>query len=94
MKIIKEKIKEIKWDSTNFYILCNKIKLKIDIIDGSVNIIIINNNNELVGISYLEKDDIIKILYDEKNKDYVKPIKIYVNTKYNFNSETSDSDNI
>ena len=72
MKIIKEKIKEIKWDSSNFYIFCNKTILKIDIIDGRVNIIIKNNNNELVGISYLEEDDIIKILYDKKDKNYIK----------------------
>ena len=77
MKIIKEKIKEIKWDSSNFYILCNKIKLKIDIIDGSVNIIIKNTNNEIVGISYLEKDDIIKILYVSER--YVELVEYFHN---------------
>ena len=94
MKIIKDKIKNINWDTSNFYILCEKTKLKIDIIDGSVDIIIINSNSELVGIFYLEQNDIIKILYEKNDEEYIKPIKIYINTKYTFDSDTSNSDNI
>jgi|SaaInlV_165m_DNA_3_1040750.scaffolds.fasta_scaffold120622_1 hypothetical protein len=94
MKCLKTKIKNIKWDFDNFYIECTDAKLKINIIEGSVDITIKNDNDDLVGISYLEEDDIIKILYNNSDNEYIKPIKIYVNIKYEFNSESSESQDL
>lgn len=94
MKSLTTKIKDIRWDSTNLYIDCESKNLKLDIIEGSVDITIKNNNDDIVGINYLEKNDIIKVLYSKKDNGYIKPIKIYVNTKYDFNSESSDSEKL
>ena len=62
--------------------------------DGTVNTIIRNKDKEEVGINYLEENDIIEIYGNElkSNKFIIK--KIYIETKYKFNSESSDDSDI
>lgn len=94
MKVISSKIKEILFEEKNYYIKCIDTKiLKIDIINGSVNIDIKNNDNDYVSFYSLEKDDIIKIYYNEETDIYIVPKTIYTNTKYSFDSDSTISDN-
>ena len=70
-------------DSKNFYYLNCK--------NGSVETQIKNCEGELVGINYICKNDLIHIKYIKdlnSNKKIIK--KIYIKTKYDFLSESSD----
>lgn len=62
----------------------------LEVKNGNVETEIINSDNVVVGIKYLEKNDFIKIygIVSESNKFIIK--KILVNTKYQFNSESSE----
>lgn len=70
-------------DSKNYYYLkCN---------NGSVETPIKNCEGKLVGINYICKNDLIHIKYIKdlnSNKKIIK--KIYIKTKYDFLSESSD----
>ena len=55
------------------------------IIKGSVQFDIYNNEKRIMPLTYIEEEDIIKI----KHKDR-KIIRIYVNTKYEILSESSE----
>jgi hypothetical protein len=90
MKILECKITNLILNETHFIIVCDKKKIKSDVIDGSINISIETNEGEEVGYTYLEKNDIIKIIYKIENKEYIIPKKIYTNTKYDFLSEDSE----
>lgn len=62
--------------------------------DGTVNTIIRNKDKEEVGINYLEENDIIVIYgYELKSNKFIIK-KIYIETKYKFNSESSDDSDI
>ena len=88
------KIKDIKFDEKWFYIYFDKLKFISEIIDGSVDVLIKTYNNEEVGVKYIEKNDIITIFAEKKYnnyfKNFLKPIKIYLKTKYIFLSDTSE----
>ena len=58
--------------------------------NGSVDTIVKNSNGEEVGLKYLEIGDNIKFkgFKDNENKIIIK--KIYISTKYRFNSESSE----
>ena len=62
----------------------------LEVKNGNVETEIINSDNVEVGIKYLEKNDFIKIygIVSESNKFIIK--KILINTKYQFNSESSE----
>ena len=68
----------------------NNIKYLLKIKDGTIKVIIKNCQGEEVGINYLEEGDVVKIkgYKIDKNKIIIK--KIYIKTKYIFNSESSD----
>ena len=76
----------------NYFIITDKYNNEyyLKIIDGSIETEIMNTDNENVGIKYLEENDIIKIYGSnlKSNKFIIK--KIYIKTKYQFNSESSD----
>lgn len=65
-------------------------KYILDIVNGSVDANIKTYDNVNVGLKYLEEGDLIKIkgINLEKNKIIIK--KIYIKTKYIFNSESSE----
>tara|TARA_A100001015_G_scaffold135395_1_gene150219 strand:- start:228 stop:524 length:297 start_codon:yes stop_codon:yes gene_type:complete len=88
------KIKDLKFDKKWFYIYLDEHKFISEINDGSVDVLIYTFNNEEVGIKYIEKNDIITIFAKKNNnnyfKNFLKPIKIYLKTKYIFLSETSE----
>jgi|TARA_Y100000389_G_C17265112_1_gene415032 hypothetical protein len=94
MKILETKINDIILNQKYFILICDNKKVMIDIIDGTVDIIIKTNEDEVVGYTYLEKNDLIKIIYKKEINEIIIPKKIYVNTKYNFNSESSESETI
>ena len=94
MEIIETKIKDLNFNKDNFIIECDDCNLLIKIIDGTVNINLKTSDNDEVGYSYLEKNDIIKIIYKNKINNYIIPKKIIVNTKYVLNTESSDSETI
>ena len=57
--------------------------------DGSVKTQIVNSNKQIVGLRYLEDGDMIKIKgFENSNKIIIK--KIYIETKYTFDSESSE----
>ena len=92
MKILETKITDIILNDNNFILICNEKKIKTDIIDGTINITIKTNEGQEVGYTYLEKNDLIKIIYKKENDNIIIPKKIYVNTKYKLLSESSDSE--
>lgn len=65
-------------------------KYILNIVNGSVDANIKTYDNVNVGLRYLEKGDLIKIkgINLEKNKIII--TKIYIKTKYIFNSESSE----
>ena len=89
MKTISGKIKDIKWDKNSLDIFLDKDKISIPIIEGTINVLIQDSEGNEVGINYIEIGDIIKIIL--KKNDI---IKIFTNTKYNFISSSSESDEI
>ena len=93
MKKYSGKVKDINWDNEWFYLHVGEKKFKIPIINGSLDILIKNTENQEVGIGYLEKNDNIKIQYKKYN-NYLKPTFIKINTKYDFNLLSSESDDI
>lgn len=92
MKILETKITNIILNDKYFILVCNKKKIKIDIVNGSINILINTNEGEEVGYTYLEVNDLIKIIYKKEKEDIIIPKKIYVNTKYKLLSESEDSE--
>ena len=57
--------------------------------DGSVETEILNTNKQMVGLRYLEDGDTVKIK-GIKNSDKIIIKKIYIETKYAFDSESSE----
>ena len=58
--------------------------------EGNVITEIVTCENVKVGINYLEVGDKIKIKFETLNSNKFIIKKIYIKTKYNFNSESSD----
>ena len=68
----------------------NNRKYFFKVNDGNVETEIFNTDNVLVGLKYLDKNDVIKIYgYESKSNNFIIK-KILVNTKYEFNSESSE----
>ena len=67
----------------------NKVEYMLNIKNGSVDAKIKNCQGDDVGLKYLEKGDLIKIK-GYKNSDKFILKKIYIKTKYLFNSESSE----
>ena len=67
----------------------NKNKYLINIKDGSVDADIKNSEKKMVGIKYLEEGDLVKVK-GIKIDDKIIIKKIYVETKYSFDSESSE----
>ncbi len=75
----------------NFLILnSDNILYMLEIKNGTVNATIKNCQGDLVGINYLDEGDIIKVKGTKYklNKFIIK--KIYIKTKYMFNSDSSE----
>lgn len=94
MKEIYDKIKEFNWDKNNYFIICEKNTLKVNIIDGSVDIEVRNSENKYIGFHLLEKNDIIKIKYENSDNKYLFPKIIYQNIKYSFIDDSSEEEYI
>jgi len=94
MKEIYDKIKEFNWNKDNYFIICDKNTLKVNIIDGSLDIDVRNSENKYIGFHLLEKNEIIKIKYEDCNNNYLFPKIIYQNIKYNFIDDSSDEEYI
>ena len=92
MNEIYDKINSIEINDKCLLLKCKKNNLKINIIDGSVDIEIYNSENKYIGFFNLETNDIIKIKYDKIENNYIIPKIIYVNTKYSFISDASDDE--
>jgi len=94
MKEIYDKIKEFKWDENNYFIICDKNNLKVNITDGSLDIDVRNSENKYIGFHLLAKNDIIKIKYENLDNKYLYPKIIFQNIKYNFIDDSSDEEYI
>ena len=94
MKEIYDKIKDFKWNNDNYFILCEKTKLKVNIINGSLDIEVRNSENKYIGFHLLEKNDIIKIKYEDSDNIFLYPKIIFQSIKYNFIDDSSDEDYI
>ena len=92
MKIKTIKIKKFKIEDKDLIIIDNKnLNYYLDCHEGNVETIIKNCEGNTVGINYLSINDLIKIKYlinSNTNKIIIK--KIYIKTKYEFLSESSD----
>ena len=93
MYTITTKINKINLKKKYLELICENIIFYIEINQGSMNIKIKNTDNEDVGYTYLDKNDIIKVSYEKINKIKIAK-KIYINTKYTLNSESTDSETI
>lgn len=89
-----DKIKEFDWDENNYFIICEKNTLKVNIIDGSLDIEVRNSENKYIGFHLLEKNDIIKIKYENSDNKYLFPKIIYQNIKYSFIDDSSEEEYI
>jgi len=87
-----DKIKDIKWDNKNYFIICEKNNLKLNIINGSVDIEVRNSENKYIGFHLLDINDIIKIKYKNKDEKYIYPEIIFQNIKYTFYNDLSDEE--
>lgn len=94
MKVIKTKINNINFNKDNVIISCNNYKLNIKITHGSYDINVKNTENDNLSIYDLSSDDIISVLYKVKDKEYIYPKNIIVNTKYTIIDDFSDDENI
>ena len=91
--MIKKKIiiNNFESDNGNLHIIDkNKDKYFLNVKEGNVETEIINTDNIIVGLKYLEKNDIIKIYGHESKSNIFIIKKILINTKYEFNSESSE----
>ena len=92
MNEIYDKINSIELNEKYLLLKCKKNNLKINILNGSVDIEIFNSENKYIGFFNLETNDIIKINYEKFENNYLIPKKIYVNTKYDFITDLSDDE--
>jgi hypothetical protein len=92
MQNIIENIYKISYDNDLFLIECEKYILNSSIINGSVIINIVDDDNNNIGINGLYINDIIKIYYKEKINNTIIPIKIIKLNNYSFNEMSSSSD--
>jgi hypothetical protein len=81
----------------NFLIInCNKNNLILLIQNGTIKGNFVNELKEKIGLNELHINDQIIIYYkdieNQKEKNYIKPIKIIKLFNYEFNNDTSDSD--
>jgi hypothetical protein len=85
MEQITTKIQKIEILDDKIIIKTIKGDFYASIIKGSVQFDIYNNEKRIMPLTYIEEEDIIKI----KHKDR-KIMRIYVNTKYEILSESSE----
>ena len=85
------KINYFKIDDDKLIINEDKGKLYfLNINQGTIDALIKTDEGTEVGIKYLEEGDFIKIKGLEKESNKINIKKIYIKTKYLFNSETSE----
>ena len=92
MEIISKNIiiKSFKFDNDFLKLeTSDKIDYLLEIKNGSVDADIKNSNKQLVGLRYLEEGDLVKIKGIKKS-DKIIIKKIYIETKYQFDSESSE----
>lgn len=96
MEIYNGKIKKMYNTNEWFFIEIDDYKFRSKIINGSIDIIVKNDQKIEVGIKYLEIGDLIKIISQQKSskKKYLIAKKIYINTKYDFYNDSSDSEEL
>ncbi len=75
------------------YIECSKTILTLPVLDGTVKINIIDLDNNSIGINNININDSIKILYIGLDS-IIEPIKIIKLNNYDFNKDTSDSEEL
>lgn len=90
MKVFQTLIKKIIYNDKFIFLDCEKKKIKIFIINGNVEINLFTNENKKVSYLYLEENDHITVYYKKKEEEYIIPYKIFINTKYILNSDSSD----
>jgi len=88
-KIFFGKIKSIILDENKMFIEFESgDKYYSKIIKGSITCKILNEKNKIVPLFYLEEGDLIKIKIFKNKINKIN--KIYINSKYNFISDSSD----
>jgi hypothetical protein len=92
MKYIIENIYNFSYNKKYILIECEKHNVSALIIDGTIDIIIINSDNENIGINGLEINDTIKIYYKEFKNNMIYSIKIIKLNNYKFNDMSSSSE--
>ncbi len=79
-------------DDNLFKIICNKYILILPIKNGSIDISIINDNNEEIGLTDLNENDNIIFLFREINENIIKPLKIIKNHTYELLISSDEDD--
>ena len=86
-KLVSTKIKNIKLENNKLIIETYKGDYYSDIIKGSVTFKIVNLDNKILPLSYLENEDLVQLKVKEN-----KIIKIFINLKYEFVSDSSEDE--
>ena len=90
MNNIYDQIIKISYDKDYYYIDCENNKLRIKIIDGELNIVIKNTENNYIPFYELSINDRINIYYIKNNNNFIEPILIIINIKYDFYDNSDD----
>ncbi len=85
-------INKFRINDNMLYIECNKCILIISVVNGSIDIDITSDNGERIGLSELSEEDDIVFLYREYKDNYIKPLKIIKNTKYELIISSDEED--
>ena len=85
-------ITDIYIDTDNLIIECDDHYVSTPIINGSIQINIIDLDNNNIGINGIKINDSIKIFYYEKINDMIKPIKIIKINNYVLNDSSSSEE--
>jgi len=86
-KLVSTKIKNIKIENNKLIIETYNGDYYSDIIKGSVIFKIVNLDNKILPLSYLENEDLVQLKVKEN-----KIIKIFINLKYDFVSDSSEDE--
>lgn len=86
-KLVSTKIKNIKIENNKLIIETYNGDYYSDIIKGSVTFKIVNLDNKILPLSYLENEDLVQLKVKEN-----KIIKIFINLKYDFVSDSSEDE--
>lgn len=86
-KLVSARIIDFKFDDSNFTLETDKGSFHSKIKKGCIDCEILSNEKKILPLSYLEKNDLVQLKVDNN-----KILKIYINLKYEFYSDSSEDE--